>query len=138
MWPLIGLMTKPPTKPRQPQQDSKKQPSVVKAEWAGPLPPPQALERFNQIVPNGAERIFKMAEEEQAHRIAFEKAGLQASIAEAKRGQFLGFTISLAAIVAAVGSAWLGAHFAVSLALIGVPIMGLAKAIVDARSRDPS
>ncbi len=76
-----------------------------------------------------------MAEEEQAHRIAHEKAGLQASISEARRGQFLGFIISLSAIGAAVGSVWLGAHWVVSLALIGVPVMGLAKAIVDARSR---
>lgn len=130
-------MRKPPSKRRQDQQTSNKQDSlaIIKAERAGPLPPPQMLEHFNQIIPNGAERIFRMAEEEQAHRIYLEKTGRDASIAEAMRSQFLGFVISLFAIAATVVSVWLGAHITVSLALIGMPVMGLAKAIVDARSR---
>ena len=30
--------------------------------FKGPLPPPELLERYNQIVPNGADRIVAMAE----------------------------------------------------------------------------
>jgi uncharacterized membrane protein len=30
--------------------------------FAGPLPPPQILEKYNSIVPGSAERIIKMAE----------------------------------------------------------------------------
>ena len=33
----------------------------------GPLPPPEMLRRYNEAVPNGAERIMAMAEREQAH-----------------------------------------------------------------------
>lgn len=105
------------------------------SQWAGPLPPPEALDRFNQVVPNGAERIFKMAEAEQAHRIAQETDALQARVGEAKRGQILGATISIFAVVGALSSVWLGAHWAVSVALVGVPLMGLAEAIVHSRSR---
>jgi len=103
--------------------------------WAGPLPPPEALDRFNQVIPHGAERILKMAEAEQAHRIAYETDALRAQVVEAKRGQILGASISLLAVAGALVSVWLGAHWAVSVALVGVPLMGLAKAIVDSRSR---
>jgi uncharacterized membrane protein len=30
-------------------------------QWSGPLPPPAVLEKFSQIIPNGAERIVAMA-----------------------------------------------------------------------------
>ena len=30
--------------------------SIVSAQWQGPLPPPGALEQFDRIIPNGAER----------------------------------------------------------------------------------
>lgn len=106
----------------------------VSSQWTGPLPPPEALNRFNQVIPDGAERIFKMAEAEQAHRIALERDALQATVAEAKRGQRLGASISLLAVGGALVSVWLGAHWAVRVALVGVPLMGLAKAIVDSRS----
>lgn len=108
---------------------------VVEATWSGPLPDPGALAQFNNIVPDGAERIFKMAEEEQAFRIKIETAGLQGAIAEAKRGQFLGASISIIALAFATLTVYLGAHWTVSVALVGIPIMGLVKAIVDRQSR---
>lgn len=76
-----------------------------------------------------------MAEAEQAHRIAYETHALQATVVEAKRGQILGASISLLAVASALLSVWIGAHWAVSVALVSVPLMGLAKAIVDSRSR---
>lgn len=109
--------------------------AVSRQQWSGPLPPPEALARFNEIVPNGAERIFKMAEDEQAHRITSENTGLVASIAEAKRGQLLGASISIVSLVSAIISIYLGAHWTVTVLLVGLPIMGLAKAIVDSRSQ---
>jgi hypothetical protein len=76
-----------------------------------------------------------MAETEQAHRIAYEKAALQAMVDEARRGQVLGASISFLAVASALAGVWLGAHWAVSVALVGVPLMGLAQAIVQSRSR---
>ncbi len=35
---------------------------------SGPLPPPEDLEHYGRVTPGGAERIFQMAEAEQAHR----------------------------------------------------------------------
>ena len=108
----------------------------VSRHWEGPLPNPEALERFDQVLPNGAERIFKMAEVEHAHRIAYETEALRVSVAEAKRGRYLrGAAIWLLAVAGAVGSVLIGAHWALSVALVGVPLMGLAIKIVESRSR---
>lgn len=35
--------------------------------YQGPIPAPQTLAAFNEIIPNGADRIMQMAEKEQAH-----------------------------------------------------------------------
>jgi len=37
-------------------------------EWKGPLPPPAALQAFEEIVPGSAARIVAQFEEEAAHR----------------------------------------------------------------------
>jgi uncharacterized membrane protein len=41
--------------------------------FRGPLPPPELLEHYEKVLPGGAERIFRMAENEQEHRHALEK-----------------------------------------------------------------
>lgn len=114
----------------QQQLPQHQQQQVLRAEWSGPLPPPAALEKFNQIIPGGADRILAMAEKEQTHRIEYEKTGLSATVNESKRGQWLGAFISLVAVVGSVYSAHIGAHWAVSLALVGVPVLGLVRAII--------
>lgn len=36
--------------------------------WHGPLPPPESLKQYDNIVPGAAERILSMAEKEMSHR----------------------------------------------------------------------
>ena len=98
---------------------------VVTANWSGPLPPPAALEQFNQIIPNGAERIMAMVEHEQAHRIAMEQKALHADVWDALGGKLLGALMTLVAVAGAVYTADSGAHWIVSVAIVGVPIMAL-------------
>lgn len=130
-------MSKPPHKLRgqQSTQPPQGQQVSVRHEWSGPLPPPAALEKFNQIIPNGADRIVAMAEKEQAHRIDYEKTGVSATIAESKRGQYLGAAISLVAIGGAIFTAYIGVHWAVPVSLVGVPVLGLVRAIIKPRSK---
>jgi uncharacterized membrane protein len=114
---------------------------VTESHWYGPLPPPAALQQFDAVVPDGAERIFKMAELEQAHRIELEKASLELDIESQKsqssafrRGHYLGAIISGLSVFAAAYTAHIGAHWAVSVALVGVPLMGVVRAIVLRRN----
>jgi len=76
-----------------------------------------------------------MAEEEQRHRMHHESEGMQAEIREARRGQILGAAVSGTSLAAALIAVWLGAHPVVSCALVGVPILGMVRAIINARSR---
>lgn len=131
-------MSKPPHNQRgNQQQQVQQQPRQVQVreEWAGPLPPPAALERFNQIIPNGADRVVTMAEKEQAHRIEYEKISLDATVHESRRGQIFGAIISVVAIGGAIFTAYIGAHWAVSVSLAGVPVLGIVRAIVRPRPK---
>lgn len=105
---------------------------VVTANWSGPLPPPAALAQFNEIIPNGAERIMAMVEHEQAHRIAMEQKALRAEVWDTLGGKVLGALMTLAAVAGAVYTAYIGAHWAVSVAIVGVPIMALIGKFVGA------
>ena len=60
------------------------------AHSGGPLPPPSELEKIDQIIPGGADRLLRMAEKEQTHRIE-----------DAKRGQYLGWSLAAGAVIAA-------------------------------------
>lgn len=51
--------------------------SIQQSSWSGPLPPPQALHEFDQVVPGGAERIMAAWEKETAHRQALEKRQME-------------------------------------------------------------
>ena len=37
-------------------------------QWQGPLPPPESLARYDQVIPGSAQTIINMAVEEQKHR----------------------------------------------------------------------
>ena len=122
---------------KKPVTAQTKQQTVVTQNWSGPLPPPDALARFDQIIPHGAERILTMTEHEQQHRHATEKAVLDANIqlekaaqSQAKSGQIAGAIVSILSILSAVTSAYFGAHPLVSIALVSVPILGMVKALI--------
>ena len=81
---------------------------------SGPLPPPEQLEKYSEIIPNGADRIMAMAEKQQAHRIELEKIAVNQQLTQSKRGQTFGFLIGLFAIGGGVacilmGHEWSGA-----------------------------
>ena len=132
-------MSKPPHNERGVQKQTQQQPQQTRQislqQWSGPLPSPADLERFNHIIPDGAARILAMAEKEQHHRVQYETTGLDATIKEARRGQFLGAFISVAAVAGAVYTASIGAPWFVSAALVGIPVLGLVTAIVRPRSK---
>jgi uncharacterized membrane protein len=93
--------------------------SVVRSEsrsetFAGPLPPPEALARYNEILPGLAERIVAMAERQSQHRQGLEKTVIDGRTRNESMGQWFAFI--LAALV-------LGGS--ISLIFVGKPIEGL-------------
>lgn len=83
---------------------------------SGPLPPPEQLEGYSQVLPNAPERIVTMAEKEQSHRHLWERRALLFEFLSSILGSALGFLVSLglmgcALYSATIGQPWLGAGF---------------------------
>lgn len=76
-----------------------------------------------------------MVEREQAHRIEHEKTVLNATVKDTRRGHWMGGVISVAALAGAVFTAYIGAHPAVSIALVGLPVATIVQAIIKGRSK---
>ena len=119
----------------------------------GPLPAPEDLQRYDQLLPGAAERIIKMAEMEQQHRHvqeskaisselttreilqATEKVRIDGVIHSDRRGQYLGATVSVLAILGAIYTAESQPY--VAAALVGLPILGIVKALRNGPTRHP-
>ena len=72
----------------------------------GPLPPPEQLQKYGEIVEDGAERIFKQFEKQTAHRHEIEKLNFSASIKHEKLGLVFGFIICLLCLSNMCGSSF--------------------------------
>lgn len=110
-----------------------KEHSVLAQGWSGPLPPPGALQQFDGIIENGAERIMVMVEGEQKHRFDLDRTALWAEIVDGIGGKVLGAVMTLAAIGGAIYSVTLGAHWSVSVAIVGVPITALIGKFIQSK-----
>jgi len=69
---------------------------------AGPLPPPEVLIQYNQAVPDAAERIITMAENQSRHRQELESKVIESDIKNSRLGLHYGLIIGLTAVI--VGS----------------------------------
>lgn len=106
---------------------------LISASWTGPLPPPDALQSYNDALPNGAERIVALVERQSEHRMKLEEKVIDADITRSKWGLFAGVVIALAGLAATFfiadrGEPWAAAIIgAADLAtLAGVFVYGTA------------
>lgn len=71
-----------------------------------------------------------MVEQEQAHRIAHETKELDAAVSDFRRGHWIGGGLGAMSIIGAAFTAYIGAHPAVSIALVGLPVMAVIRSII--------
>lgn len=65
---------------------------------SGPIPSPETIKRYNEVIPNGAERIMTMAEVQSNHRRGMEKKELNIQYV----GLFLAFCIAMSVIIPSI------------------------------------
>lgn len=124
--------------------------TVSQTTFQGPIPSPDALDRYNKVIPGAAERILKMAESETAHRHQQEIQTLNANVNAQTRqldiaelqtkkiyrsdtiGQALGFTVSIACIVGSVTLALNNLELAAA-ALAAIPTAAVIRAFFSPR-----
>ena len=109
--------------------------AIISTRWQGPLPPPEALEQFDRIVPNGAERIMVMCEKEQSSRLNIERSRAIAEVWIEAGGRIVGAVLVLTCIGAAIWSIYQGTDWKVTLGFLSVPVMGALAKLFE-RGRD--
>jgi uncharacterized membrane protein len=106
----------------------------LRSSFSGPLPPPQILRGYNEIIPDGAERLLQMAEKEQAHRHRQEEREADGDLTLAKRGQLIGGGLALIAVVGAIYLLATGKSVT-GLAVLGAVVAAFGTAFVYDRIR---
>jgi uncharacterized membrane protein len=106
--------------------------------WQGQYPPPEAIEHYERVSPGAFNRMIKMAEELQAAQIAESTRAHGYAHSDSRRGHWLGFLTAIGAMLSALASLWFG-YPVVAGAFISVPVMGVAKALIEsAKTPSPS
>lgn len=68
------------------------------AEWRGPLPPPDVIAAYNDIIPNGAERLFRQFEIEASERRAANRRQQRYKLYDMLAGRGSALVFALAAL----------------------------------------
>jgi uncharacterized membrane protein len=121
---------------RQPELTSDKpsQTAAIQARFqgeffSGPLPPPNLLARYNDVVANGAERILAMAERQSKHRELLEAQVVAGNLKSQDRGTLYAFIIALITILGGIFLIYMGKD-ASGLATIISSLVGLISIFV--------
>ena len=98
---------------------------------SGPLPDPKELEAYNNVIANGAERIFIQFEKQADHRRLLENKVIDNDIRNSRLGMLLGALGPLAGIISATWvsltrSVWEGLVTVIVILLIGLYSLYLA------------
>jgi uncharacterized membrane protein len=104
---------------------------------SSPLPPPSELASYNEIIPQGADRIMKMAEAQSSHRIEIEKKVILSQQGQESKGQFFGFVIGLVGLLCGSYTAISGQPIAGAV-IGGVPLAGLVSVFLYSKHKDSS
>ena len=99
--------------------------------FSGPLPHPNDLEKYENIVPGSAEKIIKLAENQSIHRQNLEKKVINSGIKNSNKGLNFGLIIGISGFIVVAYCAYLklqvlaGIIAAIDLgSLVGVFVYG--------------
>lgn len=75
---------------------------AIRSEFSGPMPPPNILSGYEEILPGAADRILSMAERQSMHRQTLEEKMVKAESRDSLLGVLFAFLLGFGCIVAAV------------------------------------
>lgn len=82
---------------------------IRESSHSGPLPDGETLIKYNSVIPDGADRIMKMAEKQQEHRMTIEKKAITSQFRQSNLGQWFGLVIGIVGIGCGTFLAYSGA-----------------------------
>jgi len=119
----------PQLPPHEPEAKSIARTQTTAISWQGPLPPPGALREFNEVIPNGAERVMVLCEKQSAHRQELEKIVVESRTANMKRGQVFALIIAIFGLCVAAFCAYLDQPL-VACIVAGTDLVALVSAFI--------
>jgi uncharacterized membrane protein len=96
---------------------------------SGPLPPPEDLRQYEQILPGFTDRVLSLTERESEHRMNEERFQNRAMITLARRGQWLASLVVLA-LIGVGGAGILTGHSVGGLVAIAAGVASIVTAFV--------
>ncbi len=96
---------------------------------AGPIPPPEILEKYEAILPGLADRIMKQAENQTAHRIDLEKRVIKSDTRNSLLGIIFAFIIGAGGVAGGLYLTSLGMA-ASGLTVSGISLVSLVSAFI--------
>lgn len=75
---------------------------AIKEEFSGPIPHPDIIEKYEQILPGAADRIISMAEKQASHRQDMEKAMIKSEARDGLLGVIFAFLLGVGCLIACV------------------------------------
>ncbi len=105
---------------------------VTQQQFSGPIPPPELLSQYNDIIPDAAERILRMAENDAAHLHKIEADALKYAARDQRTGQLCALSVSIVVMLTVMLGFWLGFSTAASV-LGGTTVVGLVTVFVTGR-----
>ena len=91
--------------------------------YRGPIPPPEWMEHYERIVPGSAKQMMDDAHAQSLHRRQIETKEVDATLRNASRGQWMGFTIGMVGVLGGLAMAIFGVSLSGG---VGVALTGLA------------
>ena len=109
----------------------------ITATFSGPLPPPNILAGYDQVLPGAADRIITMAEKQLVHRQSLETVIVHSNISHEKLGMWFAFIITCALVLFGAYLISQGKEVAGYIAVF-VPIFFNAGSYIWAKREDKS
>jgi uncharacterized membrane protein len=101
-------------------------------QFTGPLPPPEILRQYDEIVPGLAERMVQAMEAQTFHRHKLESATVYGNVSAQRTGQYFAGVLALAGVVGTVVLGLAGKQAAAAV-LGGSDFVGLAGVFIYGR-----
>jgi uncharacterized membrane protein len=98
--------------------------------WQGQYPPPEAIEKYEKVLPGAFDRMIRMAEASQTAQVQVAQKSVDHMARDTARGHWLGFATTLAAMFGAIAAVALHQPW-VAGGFLGVPVMAVARALVE-------
>jgi uncharacterized membrane protein len=112
-------------------------------EFSGPLPPPQMLEKYDQVSPGAAAIIIAMVQKQQEHRMSLEKQVIDSDVSRSRQGLYAGWSTAVlfalcATYLVSIGKSIEGTVLGTSIivALVSIFVRGSTERSKEREVRD--